>query len=62
VYFILPTIDFRTVYAVGLDDEDFNKPQIGISPVWWEGGSISGSSHFASSPQDQSILLCRKRM
>lgn len=27
----------RVVYAVGMDDADFAKPQIGISPVWWEG-------------------------
>ncbi|KAF8973076.1 dihydroxy-acid/6-phosphogluconate dehydratase [Flammula alnicola] len=25
------------LYAVGLDEDDMNKPQIGISPVWWEG-------------------------
>ncbi|KAJ3973809.1 dihydroxy-acid dehydratase [Lentinula raphanica] len=25
------------LYAVGLTEEDMNKPQIGISPVWWEG-------------------------
>ncbi|KAF8197843.1 dihydroxy-acid/6-phosphogluconate dehydratase [Pholiota molesta] len=25
------------LYAVGLEEEDMNKPQIGISPVWWEG-------------------------
>ncbi|KAH9485094.1 Putative dihydroxy-acid dehydratase, mitochondrial [Psilocybe cubensis] len=25
------------LYAVGLDENDMNKPQIGISPVWWEG-------------------------
>ncbi|KAF5326468.1 hypothetical protein D9611_000346 [Ephemerocybe angulata] len=25
------------LYAVGLSEEDMNKPQIGISPVWWEG-------------------------
>jgi hypothetical protein len=25
------------VYAVGLNDDDFAKPQIGISPMWWEG-------------------------
>ncbi|EGO00112.1 hypothetical protein SERLA73DRAFT_180554 [Serpula lacrymans var. lacrymans S7.3] len=25
------------LYAVGLTEDDMNKPQIGISPVWWEG-------------------------
>ncbi|KAJ3999655.1 dihydroxy-acid dehydratase, partial [Lentinula boryana] len=25
------------LYAVGLTEEDMNKPQIGISPIWWEG-------------------------
>ncbi|RXW25070.1 hypothetical protein EST38_g812 [Candolleomyces aberdarensis] len=25
------------LYAVGLDEKDMEKPQIGISPVWWEG-------------------------
>ncbi|KAF8650408.1 hypothetical protein AX16_005215 [Volvariella volvacea WC 439] len=25
------------LYAVGLTEQDMNKPQIGISPVWWEG-------------------------
>ncbi|KAF8301113.1 dihydroxy-acid and 6-phosphogluconate dehydratase [Clavulina sp. PMI_390] len=25
------------LYAVGLNEQDFAKPQIGISPVWWEG-------------------------
>ncbi|KJA27896.1 hypothetical protein HYPSUDRAFT_130832 [Hypholoma sublateritium FD-334 SS-4] len=25
------------LYAVGLEEKDMNKPQIGISPVWWEG-------------------------
>ncbi|KAK1235743.1 hypothetical protein PQX77_001020 [Marasmius sp. AFHP31] len=25
------------VYAIGLTEDDMNKPQIGISPIWWEG-------------------------
>ncbi|KAE9411221.1 dihydroxy-acid and 6-phosphogluconate dehydratase [Gymnopus androsaceus JB14] len=25
------------LYAVGLTEEDMNKPQIGITPIWWEG-------------------------
>ncbi|KAG2016125.1 dihydroxy-acid dehydratase [Coprinopsis cinerea AmutBmut pab1-1] len=25
------------LYAVGLEETDMDKPQIGISPVWWEG-------------------------
>ncbi|KAG6335579.1 hypothetical protein ID866_3519 [Astraeus odoratus] len=25
------------LYATGLTKEDMNKPQIGISPIWWEG-------------------------
>ncbi|KAG0698140.1 dihydroxy-acid and 6-phosphogluconate dehydratase [Suillus ampliporus] len=25
------------LYAVGMTEEDMNKPQIGISPIWWEG-------------------------
>ncbi|EIN11697.1 dihydroxy-acid dehydratase [Punctularia strigosozonata HHB-11173 SS5] len=25
------------LYAVGLQEEDMNKAQIGISPIWWEG-------------------------
>ncbi|KZT72219.1 dihydroxy-acid and 6-phosphogluconate dehydratase [Daedalea quercina L-15889] len=25
------------LYAVGLTEEDMHKPQIGISPIWWEG-------------------------
>ncbi|KAF7983782.1 hypothetical protein HWV62_18996 [Athelia sp. TMB] len=25
------------LYAVGLTEQDMNKPQIGISPIWWEG-------------------------
>ncbi|KAF9469876.1 dihydroxy-acid/6-phosphogluconate dehydratase [Collybia nuda] len=25
------------LYAVGLTEDDMNKPQIGISPIWWEG-------------------------
>ncbi|KAF8326017.1 dihydroxy-acid and 6-phosphogluconate dehydratase [Cantharellus anzutake] len=28
-------------YGVGLKDEDFDKPQIGISPVWWEGNGCN---------------------
>lgn len=31
------TTESKLVYAVGLTDNDFAKPQIGISPVWWEG-------------------------
>ncbi|KAG2153733.1 dihydroxy-acid and 6-phosphogluconate dehydratase [Suillus bovinus] len=26
-----------TLYAVGMTEEDMDKPQIGISPIWWEG-------------------------
>lgn len=25
------------LYAVGLTEDDMNKPQVGISPIWWEG-------------------------
>ncbi|KAJ8595669.1 dihydroxy-acid and 6-phosphogluconate dehydratase [Rhizopogon salebrosus TDB-379] len=25
------------LYATGLTEDDMNKPQIGISPIWWEG-------------------------
>lgn len=25
------------LYAVGLSEDDMKKPQIGVSPVWWEG-------------------------
>ena len=25
------------LYAAGLSDDDFNKPQVGISSVWYEG-------------------------
>ncbi|TFK54498.1 dihydroxy-acid and 6-phosphogluconate dehydratase [Heliocybe sulcata] len=25
------------LYATGMTEEDMNKPQIGISPIWWEG-------------------------
>ena len=25
------------LYAIGLSEEDMHKPQVGISPVWWEG-------------------------
>lgn len=25
------------LYATGLTEEDMNRPQIGISPIWWEG-------------------------
>lgn len=25
------------LYAVGMTEEDMDKPQIGISPIWWEG-------------------------
>ncbi|KAH7924253.1 dihydroxy-acid and 6-phosphogluconate dehydratase [Leucogyrophana mollusca] len=25
------------LYATGLTEEDMNKPQVGISPIWWEG-------------------------
>ena len=25
------------VYATGLTEDDMNKAQIGISPIWWEG-------------------------
>ena len=25
------------LYATGLEPEDMNKPQIGVSSVWWEG-------------------------
>ena len=27
----------HSVYAVGITEEDMNKPQIGIVPIWWEG-------------------------
>ena len=31
------------LYATGLSDDDFNKPQVGISSVWYEGNpKISG--------------------
>ncbi|TFY66636.1 hypothetical protein EVG20_g4452 [Dentipellis fragilis] len=32
-----PRILGALVYAVGLTEEDMDKPQIGISPIWWEG-------------------------
>jgi len=25
------------LYAIGLTEDDMNKPQVGISPIWWEG-------------------------
>ncbi|KAF9010568.1 hypothetical protein BDQ17DRAFT_929825 [Cyathus striatus] len=34
------------LYAVGLTEEDMDKPQIGISPVWWEGNPCN--SHLVS--------------
>src|SRR5215475_9252790 len=29
------------LYATGLSDEDFNKPQVGIASVWYEGNSCN---------------------
>ena len=29
------------LYATGLQPEDMNKPQVGVSSVWWEGNSCN---------------------
>ncbi|KIY44412.1 dihydroxy-acid and 6-phosphogluconate dehydratase [Fistulina hepatica ATCC 64428] len=29
------------LYGAGLTEEDMNKPQIGISPIWWEGNACN---------------------
>ncbi|CAE6533098.1 unnamed protein product [Rhizoctonia solani] len=29
------------LYAVGLDEQTITNPQVGISPVWWEGVTYS---------------------
>ncbi|KAG7098806.1 hypothetical protein E1B28_000711 [Marasmius oreades] len=28
------------LYAIGLQEADMDKPQIGISPIWWEAADI----------------------
>lgn len=38
------------LYAVGLTEEDMEKPQIGISPIWWEGNPCN--SHLLDLAQN----------
>lgn len=38
------------VYAVGVTEEDMNKPQIGICPIWWEGNPCN--SHLLDLARD----------
>ena len=35
--FLSLSLFLHSVYAVGVTEEDMNKPQIGIVPIWWEG-------------------------
>nr|GAT44629.1 dihydroxy-acid dehydratase [Mycena chlorophos] len=49
------------LYAVGFSEEDMNKPQIGISPVWWEGNPCNShlldlAKHVKEGCKDEDLI------
>lgn len=49
------------LYAVGLTEEDMNKPQIGISPIWWEGNPCNShlmdlAKHVKKGCEDEDMV------
>ncbi|KAK0195366.1 dihydroxy-acid and 6-phosphogluconate dehydratase [Armillaria mellea] len=49
------------LYAIGLTEDDMNKPQIGISSVWWEGNPCNShllnlANHVKSGCQDEGLV------
>jgi len=49
------------LYAVGLTEEDMGKPQIGISPIWWEGNPCNShlldlSKHVKAGCKDEGLV------
>lgn len=49
------------LYAVGLTEEDMGKPQIGISPIWWEGNPCNShlldlSKHVKAGCEDEGLV------
>ncbi|KAJ7091137.1 dihydroxy-acid/6-phosphogluconate dehydratase [Mycena epipterygia] len=49
------------LYAVGLTEEDMNKPQIGISPIWWEGNPCNShlmdlAKHVKEGCKDEDLV------
>ncbi|KAJ7496032.1 dihydroxy-acid/6-phosphogluconate dehydratase [Mycena galericulata] len=49
------------LYAVGLTEEDMNKPQIGISPIWWEGNPCNShlmdlAKHVKDGCKDEDLV------
>ncbi|KAJ7079092.1 dihydroxy-acid/6-phosphogluconate dehydratase [Mycena belliarum] len=45
------------LYAVGLTEADMNKPQIGISPIWWEGMSTMDlAKHVKDGCKDEDMV------
>ncbi|KAJ6587169.1 dihydroxy-acid/6-phosphogluconate dehydratase [Mycena vulgaris] len=49
------------LYAVGLTEEDMDKPQIGISPIWWEGNPCNShlmdlAKHVKDGCKDEDLV------
>ncbi|ESK96621.1 dihydroxy-acid dehydratase [Moniliophthora roreri MCA 2997] len=49
------------LYAVGLQEGDMNKPQIGISPIWWEGNPCNShllnlAKHVKQGCQEEDLV------
>lgn len=49
------------LYAIGLTEDDMNKPQIGISSVWWEGNPCNShllnlANHVKSGCEDEGLV------
>jgi len=49
------------LYAVGLTEDDMNKPQIGISPIWWEGNPCNShllelAKHVKDGCKEESLV------
>ncbi|KAK0455029.1 dihydroxy-acid and 6-phosphogluconate dehydratase [Armillaria borealis] len=49
------------LYAIGLTEDDMNKPQIGISSVWWEGNPCNShllnlAKHVKEGCQDEGLV------
>ncbi|KAK0241835.1 dihydroxy-acid/6-phosphogluconate dehydratase [Armillaria nabsnona] len=49
------------LYAIGLTEDDMNKPQIGISSVWWEGNPCNShllnlANHVKVGCQDEGLV------
>ncbi|KAK0225872.1 dihydroxy-acid/6-phosphogluconate dehydratase [Armillaria fumosa] len=49
------------LYAIGLTEDDMNKPQIGISSVWWEGNPCNShllnlANHVKTGCQDEGLV------